>query len=275
MKVGKLVQKHIRQIFFYCDNVEHDEINSLLDPKFSKNTFGIQFPFCIDVRTIEDSESKRYWREVYLVRGRQVRVTSQWYIGSAQAFVNYLESKRIEVDLDQIDQDVPVQTNDAQQTHLPSKRRNSRYRGNHIGNAQNLFIRNILSSLGDESFSEEDWNATKSYFSNRCAYCGANSQLVIEHAIPINKEELGEHRIGNLVPSCEACNRLKAGRHYKEFLCERTNAIVAIEAYMNSKNYIPLESNDQMKLILNMAHKEIAALAERYITIINQLFPQK
>ena len=51
-------------------------------------------------------------------------------------------------------------------------------------------------------------------------------------------------------------------------------AIGRIEEYMDSRNYVPLEDNEQMKMILNMAHKEIAALADRYITIINELFSQ-
>jgi hypothetical protein len=45
-----------------------------------------------------------------------------------------------------------------------------------------------------------------------------------------------------------------------------------IEEYMDSKNYVPLEDNEQMKMILNMAHKEVSALADRYIIIINELF---
>ena len=139
---------------------------------------------------------------------------------------------------------------------------------------KNLFIRNILSNLGTEAFNELDWASTKNYFENRCAYCGIQSELAIEHAIPINKEKLGEHKLGNLVPSCKACNGGKAGRDFREFLGENTAAIGKIEEYMDSRNYVPLESNEQMKLILNMAHKEVAALAERYITIINELFPQ-
>lgn len=55
---------------------------------------------------------------------------------------------------------------------------------------------------------------------------------------------------------------------------ENTAAISRIEEYMDSRNYVPLEDNEQMKMILNMAHKEIAALADRYIIIINELFSQ-
>ena len=41
---------------------------------------------------------------------------------------------------------------------------------------------------------------------------------------------------------------------------------------MDSKDYVPLEDNEQMKMILNMAHREVSALADRYIIIINELF---
>ena len=137
-----------------------------------------------------------------------------------------------------------------------------------------MLIRNILSNLGSESFSEQDWNSTKHYFNHRCVYCDSEIDLLMEHAIPINKEKLGEHRIGNLVVSCKACNANKADKDYREFLREKPETIHRIELYMDSRNYASLEDNTQMKLILNMAHKEVAELADRYITIINELFPR-
>jgi 5-methylcytosine-specific restriction endonuclease McrA len=271
MKIGELVKQHIKQIFFHCDNVEHNEIFFLLNPQYSKNTFGVNFPFCIELENIEQSKSKRYWTETYLVRGKRLRVTSQWYETSIPLFIKYLESKQITPKIDSFEYERNEgQANNKQEA--PSSRSNSRYRGNPIGNAQNLFIRNILSSLGVESFNEQDWNFTKNYFSHKCAYCGAETELLIEHAIPINKEKLGEHKLGNLVPSCKWCNSNKGGKDFREFLGENAEAIRRIEEYMDSKNYVPLADNQQMKMILNMAHKEIAALADRYITIINELF---
>lgn len=267
MKIGQIVKQHIKQIFFHCDNVEHNEISSLLDSKYSKKTFGINFPFCIELENIEQSQSKRYWTEIYLVRSKRVRVTSQWFETDNPLFIKYLESKGIELLKYERDEN-PINP------QLPSNRANSRYRGNPIGNAQNLFIRNILSSLGIESFSEKNWNSSKDYFSHKCAYCGALTELLMEHAIPINKEKLGEHRLGNLVPSCKQCNSNKGGKDFRAFLEADTVAISKIEEYMDSRNYVPLEDNEQIKKILNMAHKEVAALADRYITIINELFPQ-
>jgi 5-methylcytosine-specific restriction endonuclease McrA len=273
MKIGQLVKQHIKQIFLHCDKVEHDEIYSLLNLQYSKHTFRINFPFCIELENLEASQSKRYWSEIYLVRGKRVRVTSQWYEASELPFLKYLESKQIALEINSPEDNrmkYVIQTGDAPEPY----QRNSRYRGNHIGNAQNLFIRNILSNLGVEFFTKEHWNSTKDYFSNKCAYCDTETELQLEHAIPINKEKLGEHRLGNLVPSCNLCNHNKSGKDFREFLQDNSIAISRIEEYMESRNYVPLEDNEQIKMILNMAHKEIAALADRYITIINELFPQ-
>lgn len=273
MKIGELVKQYIKPLFFYCDTVAHDEIYSLLDPQYSKKTFGVYYPFCIEVENIEPSQSRRYWTEIYLVRGKRVRVTSQWVETSRPLFITYLKSKGIAPELASVAYDEAP----AKKKHTalpPSGRANSRFRGNPIGNAQNLFIRNILSSIGLEKFNEEDWNTTKAYFSHRCAYCGTEAELLIEHAIPINKEKLGEHRLGNLVPSCKLCNSNKGGKDFREFLGENAEAISRMEEYMDSRNYVPLEDNEQIKMILNMAYKEVAALADRYITIINELFIQ-
>lgn len=153
--------------------------------------------------------------------------------------------------------------------------KNARYRGNAIGNSQNLFIRNILSNLGNESFSESDWNETKNYFDNKCAYCGMeNENLVMEHAIPINKLDLGEHRLGNLVPSCKECNNKKHHANYRNFLVNQPEELAKIQEYMEQKSYSPLsdnENSDTITEILNMAHEEIGQLAQRYIAIINKL----
>jgi len=41
-------------------------------------------------------------------------------------------------------------------------------------------------------------------FDHRCAYCGADGDLQVEHVIPISKG--GEHHLGNIVPACQRCN---------------------------------------------------------------------
>jgi 5-methylcytosine-specific restriction endonuclease McrA len=274
MRIGQLVKAHVTKIFTYCDRIEHEEFLALLDADYSKRKFGINFPFCICVEDIDSTLSKRYWTEVYLVRGRRVRVTSQWYETNRPLFVSYLKTKGIELRTESDDVKASSSPSAKKNETARSSRSNSRYRGNAIGNAQNLFIRNILSRLGNESFSEKDWEETKEYFLNKCAYCGAETELVIEHAIPINKEKLGEHRLGNLVPSCRSCNSKKASQDFREFLGSQIEPIRRIEEYMDSRDYVPLEDNTQMRMILDMAYKEVSTLADRYIRIINELFPQ-
>lgn len=152
---------------------------------------------------------------------------------------------------------------------------NSRHRGYAIGNAQNSVIRNILSNLGQESFNENDWIDTKKYFLNCCAYCGIETDLEMEHAIPINRQSLGEHRLGNLIPSCKDCNKNKGNKSFLEFLESSPERVQKIEEYMNNRNYVPLGDNTLVKMILNMAYKEVSSLADRYKLLLNELLSTK
>lgn len=155
MKIGRLVKYYIKKIFLHCETIDHDEFQRLQDKKYSKTTFGINFPFCADSESILKNESKRYWTDLYVVRGKKVRVSSQWVISQKSQFVEYLMNKQI-ADKTEIESltETEVSRNNSSRT---SVRVNSRYRGNAIGNAQNLLVRNILSNLGEESFNQEDW----------------------------------------------------------------------------------------------------------------------
>jgi hypothetical protein len=42
---------------------------------------------------------------------------------------------------------------------------------------------------------------------------------------------------------------------------------------MEGRNYVPLGDNAQVRMILDLAHAEVSALVDRYIVIINSLFP--
>ena len=72
-------------------------------------------------------------------------------------------------------------------------------------------------------------------FDHRCAYCGVDGDLQVEHVIPISKG--GEHHLGNIVPACQRCNYSKrsapAEKWYRaqSFFSEaRWQAILAILA---------------------------------------------
>lgn len=44
-------------------------------------------------------------------------------------------------------------------------------------------------------------------FDCRCCYCGSGSRIEVEHFIPRSKG--GPHAMGNLLPACQECNKLK------------------------------------------------------------------
>ncbi len=134
---------------------------------------------------------------------------------------------------------------------LAAPARNIRYKAIAVGNAQNLLVRFILSNLGQESLGQNHWEDTKSYFGGKCAYCGEAKELHMDHGIPINKTCLGEHRLGNLIPSCKKCNDDKHYADFKEFLEDKIERIVKIEAYMASKGYTPLGDNKHIKMIVD------------------------
>lgn len=283
MAIGAFVKSVIPSIIQYCENVDPEEFNRLCDADYSKENFGLSsWRFFIRVGDLDDdnleTDSGRYWKNTFIVCGQSVRACSQWYEKMRGRFLNYLHEKNITVNdaeavlaTDGVEQEV-VQERETDDSVANTTVTNRRYRGNHIGNAQNLAIRNILSNLGSESFSAQDWNETCQFFENRCAYCGAETNLEMDHAIPINKDSLGEHRLGNLIPSCHACNANKHGQDYRTFLGNDTARINRIENYMRSRHYNPLGNNEKICNVLEMAHEDFAAVANRYISLINKLF---
>jgi len=56
----------------------------------------------------------------------------------------------------------------------------------------------------------EDWARCKEYFNNRCAYCGKEAELTLDHFIPVSK--MGELSINNSIPACLSCNSSKGAQ---------------------------------------------------------------
>ena len=50
---------------------------------------------------------------------------------------------------------------------------------------------------------------------SRCAYCGEQTTLTIDHIVPVASE--GTHTISNIVGACVRCNRKKHARTLEEF----------------------------------------------------------
>jgi 5-methylcytosine-specific restriction endonuclease McrA len=275
MSVADYIYANIEQIINFC-NKNPSELGGLLDLNTSKQLFDLNYAFFIETNNIDDTNGKRssarYISKIYTVNNKSVRITNDWYKRNIPYFNDYLAQRNI-VPVGTIK--TPAKTSSSGNNTIllkKSTRKNSRYKGNAIGNSQNRLIRNILSNLGEESFSEDDWINTKKYFDNKCAYCGSEEELIIEHAIPINKEKLGEHRIGNIVPACKKCNSNKGDKDYREYLENKISVIKKIDEYMESRHYIPLEDNEKLKNILNIAYEEVSSIAEKYINIINDIF---
>lgn len=261
MKPGELVKSHVDKIILYCQT-HADELLNLQDGEYSKINFNINYPFFADISD-DQFERGRYWVNEYRIADKQYRVTREWKNYQAPYFIVYLQKKGIS-----LNDDVPLQDYNL---YVPPvlKSINARYKSYAIGNAQNSFIRHILSNIGEESFSSHDWENTKKHFNNRCAYCGSQEKIVRDHAVPINKENLGEHKLGNIVPSCERCNDKKSDQTYVQFLNNPGCAEeVKISQYMKAHNYEALNS-DEVRHLLNEASNEIQKIAIQYIEKIN------
>ena len=274
MKIGALIQHYIPIIFEYCEKQDHSEFDRLCDRTYSKATLDVNFPFCKPVADISAVENRRYWSQIYVVRGITVRVTSQWFdpptSKSRSSLVRYLERHGIEV-IEAARALPGAESADTLPVERTARASRGRFKGNAIGNAQNLLVRNILSNFGDESFGPEHWQQVIDAFGRRCAYCGQEGDLLMDHVVPINKHSLGEHRLGNLVPSCKPCNANKGDKDFRAFLSNHPERIAQIEAHMERHNYVPISDNEQIRQIIDLAHKEVAQLAARYIDILNTL----
>ncbi len=269
MRIGQFVKHFVPDIIHYCVEKDPHEIEKLQDLEYSRKTFGLSsYPFWSKSDAIQ--HSKRFWTDVYIINGEEFRVNSQWTVKHTEKFKKYLIDKNIATNetLEALEIEVKKESNEELEKKVHSR---GRYRGNAIGNAQNLLIRNILSNLGDETFSEKDWQETKKYFDNKCAYCGSKEKLVMEHAIPINKTMLGEHRLGNLIPSCHSCNSKKGSMNFEEFLVDQPKKIQKIKHYMSLHGYEPLIQNplsEKVSLLLEQAYLDTADVAKRYIKTI-------
>lgn len=270
-KIGDIVRANLDTIARYCASVAPHELDQLADLDYSKQTFGLNFPFWKPAEEIvpKSAEHSRYWTAVLDVNGRPMRVTSQWYARHLDQFLNYLAERGLATQ-SQAQRPAAAVVEARAAAVAVAATSKSRYKGKAIGDSQNAFVRTLLSNLGVESFKEKDWLATKAHFDQRCVYCGADdNELVMDHAIPINRTSLGEHRLGNLVPACHPCNSAKGKKDFRDFPALDLAAVGKIEAFMDSRGYEPLGDDERVRLFLNTAYAEVGALAERYLTLLN------
>jgi hypothetical protein len=95
----------------------------------------------------------------------------------------------------------------------------------------------------------------------------------MDHAVPISKDSLGEHRLGNLVPACHPCNSAKGQNAYDTYLRgehripDAKARITVIEEHMARHGYRPLttvldqEGVEQVRAALDELREAIATAA--------------
>ena len=62
----------------------------------------------------------------------------------------------------------------------------------------------------------------------KCAYCGSDCKLEIEHLVP--KSRGGSNRVSNLVMACRKCNESKSTKTLEEFLSKKPAQLARIQA---------------------------------------------
>ena len=86
------------------------------------------------------------------------------------------------------------------------------------------------------------------FFSYQCCFCGTDvniKTLSQDHLIPMNKEHLGLHAWGNVVPCCKDCNSSKQQRDWQLFLAEKCSGTLfeereaKIHDFVSHKQYDP------------------------------------
>lgn len=290
-KVGKVVQSNIPQLLQHCAQNDPDELVKLEDGDYCKKTFKLSYPFLrspADAKRIQEETGKsRYWASVHPVLDREVRVTSEWFESSLAPFLVYLvgrgltpvgvSAQAVEAKIDELI------TAKAAKTAAKSATGGARYKLHAIGRAQNSVVRWALGSIGHEAFTQKDWLTAKGHFGHRCVYCDSPRQLVMDHAVPLSIENLGEHRLGNLVPACRQCNSAKGEKRYDDFLRAQSDRaaaedrIVSIEAHMRGHGYQPLsdvltvEQADEVREHLQALRLQVATAAKTTVASIDDL----
>lgn len=61
----------------------------------------------------------------------------------------------------------------------------------------------------------EQWERIKTYFDNKCCYCGKELKLTQDHFVPLLNN--GEYTHNNIVPCCLSCNSSKNEKNFFEW----------------------------------------------------------
>jgi hypothetical protein len=99
---------------------------------------------------------------------------------------------------------------------------------------------------GFQPFQPKDFAMVRAFFDERCCYCYAAltpKQVNQDRLNPMNKNSLGLHAWGNIVPACQDCNREKQGTSWRDFLIRRARA-EAVDRHAKVSEFIALYRYD-------------------------------
>ncbi len=86
------------------------------------------------------------------------------------------------------------------------------------------------------------------FFDGCCAFCGrimTSANFSQDHLVPMNKDRLGLHAWGNVIPACKECNAEKLHDSWKEFLGKKSRGETLegrkkrIESFVKEMRYEP------------------------------------
>ena len=118
-----------------------------------------------------------------------------------------------------------------------------------------------------------------SFFDNECCYCSQGltaNTMTQDHLIPMNKESLGLHAWGNVVPSCRDCNATKQHRGWEQHLANCCAGDSVVEADRTSKllqfvDHYGYKPSSQLKGVAGNLYEDVGAVA---MTLIDLRFRQ-
>lgn len=286
-KIGKFVEQHVIAIADFCED-HPDEFHRLQDDAYSKATFGVNYPFFRQPELLSGKYIGKYRKSPRVViNGETVLFTNDWYAKHYPAFIKYLQATGIiERELADAYLDSLVQTGSTSAGENAPKQ--DILKPLHIGNAQNLFVRNVLGRVRPDDQSYGGWAATWEFFDHCCAYCGTPlRKFDKDHVYSINYDGLGEHKRGNLVPACKPCNSAKSDQDFRTFLAskhadnpaEARARISKIEQFMADREYAPLPLDprinaSEVTALLLEARLQVEALASDYVERIQKLLAE-
>lgn len=106
----------------------------------------------------------------------------------------------------------------------------------------------ILKNL-DNSFDRNDWQVVLDFFGNRCAYCGNEGEMTMDHFVPVTAN--GEHTINNIICACRSCNTSKLNRNVFQWYPQQPFYSKQRDARIRKfLNYDPQTLTQQLKLVI-------------------------